>query len=215
MNRTFGDNDLQELKKPMEAAELSAPPTMGQASLGAPFAKGGTHQYVAYRSRFAFRWIVKPPDFSFGSSCSQRHRHIAGYPRVCGRRMVCASFRLPRLWFEYLLRTWSAVVFLPSSGLPDVHVRLGRVPEQLEDPVATGVFYQATREQLLLNVKHIARYLISAGNEIVVEVTPRADLDMTRLLLMARRSARSSINAEFLPCMAVPSRPVGCSRIRR
>jgi len=72
----------------------------------------------------------------------------------------------------------------PSSGLPDVHVRLGRVPEQLEDPVATGVFYQATREQLLLNVKHIARYLISAGNEIVVEVTPQADLDMTRLLLM-------------------------------
>ena len=72
----------------------------------------------------------------------------------------------------------------PGSGVPDVHVRLGPVTAQLDNPVASGVFYQATRERLLLNVKHIARYLVSAGNEIVVEVMPGADSDMIRLLLM-------------------------------
>jgi hypothetical protein len=64
-----------------------------------------------------------------------------------------------------------------------MRVRLGHVPERLENARAAGVFYEATSEQLLLNVKHISRYLISAGNEIVVDAVPGADPGMLLLLL--------------------------------
>jgi hypothetical protein len=72
---------------------------------------------------------------------------------------------------------------LVGDGIPDVHVRLGRVPEQLHGAGATGVFYQAAPGQLLLNVPQVARYLISGGNEIVVDLSPGADEGMVRLLL--------------------------------
>ena len=71
----------------------------------------------------------------------------------------------------------------PGSGVADVYVRLGSVPEQLENAGARGVFYQATDRQLLLNVRHVARYLISSGNEILVDVAPGADQGMVSLLL--------------------------------
>lgn len=74
---------------------------------------------------------------------------------------------------------------LPGTGVPDVYIRLGRVPEQLESGEAIGVFSQATRGQLLLNVKHIARFLVSSGNEIVVEAVPGADRSMILLLLFS------------------------------
>jgi hypothetical protein len=72
---------------------------------------------------------------------------------------------------------------LPGAGPPDVHVRLGRVKEELESAGATGILYQAKPGQLLLNVNGVARYLISAGNEIVIDVAPGADPGMVLLLL--------------------------------
>ena len=62
-------------------------------------------------------------------------------------------------------------------------MRLGRVPEQLDEADATGVFYQAKRGMLLLNVERVARFLISSGNEILVDVVPGAEWDMVLLLL--------------------------------
>jgi hypothetical protein len=73
---------------------------------------------------------------------------------------------------------------LPASGVPDVYVRLGRLPEQLDEATATGVLFQAKPGQLLLNVRHIARYLISSGNEIVVDIDPGADWGMVLLMLL-------------------------------
>lgn len=73
--------------------------------------------------------------------------------------------------------------FLTGKGIPDVYVRLGRVPEQLDEADATGVFYQAKRGMLLLNVERVARFLISSGNEILVDVVPGAEWDMVLLLL--------------------------------
>src|ERR1700678_3555048 len=70
----------------------------------------------------------------------------------------------------------------PITGVPEVHVRLGPVAEQLANAGGSGVFYQAANGQLLLNVQHVARYLISSGNEIVVDVVPGADQGLVLLL---------------------------------
>jgi hypothetical protein len=64
-----------------------------------------------------------------------------------------------------------------------VRVRLGCVPSQLKNASAAGVCYQAKRGQLLLNVERVARYLISSGNEIVVEVLPGSDQSTVLLYL--------------------------------
>jgi hypothetical protein len=72
---------------------------------------------------------------------------------------------------------------LPGSGMPDVYIRLGRVRGQLENADATGVCYQAARAQLLLNMQDVARFLISSGNEILIDVIPGGDWDMLLLLL--------------------------------
>jgi len=73
---------------------------------------------------------------------------------------------------------------LPNVGVPDVHVRLGGVPERLENAAAVGVFYEATTGQLLLNIEHVGRFLISSGNEIVIQEMPAADHGMILLVLL-------------------------------
>lgn len=70
------------------------------------------------------------------------------------------------------------------SGEPDVDVRLGFAPERLRDPVLSGVFYQGTSDRFLLNFDGVARYLVSKGREVVVEVAPGAEPAMVRLLLL-------------------------------
>src|SRR6266566_3927655 len=72
---------------------------------------------------------------------------------------------------------------LPGRGDPDVHVRLGPVPEQLSHYSAEGVLYQASTRQFLLKINHIARYLVSNGSEIIVDPAPGAEMDAVRLFL--------------------------------
>ncbi len=50
-----------------------------------------------------------------------------------------------------------------------VQIRLGAVPEQLEHPTGQGVLYQASANQFLLSMNHIARYLVRNGNEIIIQ----------------------------------------------
>lgn len=68
-------------------------------------------------------------------------------------------------------------------GEPDVNVRLGSVPERLQNPVFSGVFYQGTSHQFVLNFKSVARYLVTGGNEVIVDIAPGAETAMVQLLL--------------------------------
>jgi len=63
------------------------------------------------------------------------------------------------------------------EGLPDVHVRHGPVPEQLENPIGQGVLYQVSTGLFLLKLDHIAKYLVCNGNEIIVDAAREADAD--------------------------------------
>lgn len=92
----------------------------------------------------------------------------------------------PYVYRAFGLNIWSEIECASVSlgtGPPDVHVRLRPVREQLDNVLASGVLYQAASGQFLLNVEHVARYLISSGNEILVDVVPGADQGLVLLLL--------------------------------
>jgi hypothetical protein len=52
---------------------------------------------------------------------------------------------------------------------PDVTVRLGRVPNGLENASSSGPTWQMAGDRFLLRVPHIARFLLEAGRDIVIE----------------------------------------------
>lgn len=66
----------------------------------------------------------------------------------------------------------------------DVTVRYGTVPEALDQPLRTGVRYQAAPGIFLLWIDDIARYLIRDGHEIIIDRMPAADDDDIRLFLL-------------------------------
>jgi hypothetical protein len=52
----------------------------------------------------------------------------------------------------------------------DVTIRLGEVPDSLENAVNTGVLYQSTQTDFLLRIDKVARYHVQNGREIVVKL---------------------------------------------
>jgi hypothetical protein len=72
---------------------------------------------------------------------------------------------------------------LPGSGEVDVRIRCGNVGGPLRSPTGQGVLYQNSSTQFLLNIDRVATYLVSGGNEIVVQPAPDADFDAIRLFL--------------------------------
>jgi len=63
---------------------------------------------------------------------------------------------------------------MQPTGQPDAFVRLGRVPERLEGVVANESRWWASRDEYLLHVPGVARFLVSRGREVTVEPAPDA-----------------------------------------
>jgi hypothetical protein len=58
---------------------------------------------------------------------------------------------------------------LQGEGVPDVIIRYGSVPTTLGNVRDRGIAYEVNHNQFLLYPLHIARYLVSAGTDIVIE----------------------------------------------
>lgn len=71
-----------------------------------------------------------------------------------------------------------------EATTPDVWIRYGPVPENLETPVSRGVVYQACPKQFLLRLEGIARYLVLDGREIYVAPADGSQDDDVRLFLL-------------------------------
>lgn len=71
-----------------------------------------------------------------------------------------------------------------TSGNPDVTIRLGFVPNTLNNSSYKGACFEALPGLLLLKVLNVARYLVSEGNDIVIEPLPGADENSIRLFLL-------------------------------
>ena len=86
-----------------------------------------------------------------------------------------------------------------GSGKPDVSIRYGQLenmPVTKEHP--WGV-YAICHNQLLLNYKTAARYLVSGGNEIIIDRYPDADDDVIRLFLLGSAFGAVLHQQDYLP----------------
>ncbi len=73
---------------------------------------------------------------------------------------------------------------LPSDKKSDVQIKLGKTPEKLTSIRNQGVKFQATNNEFLLEVDHIARYYVHHGNEIIIELLKdKADREVILFLL--------------------------------
>ena len=63
----------------------------------------------------------------------------------------------------------------PDRGTPDVTIRGRSVPAAFADARTSGPTWQIAGEQFLLRIPHVARFLLTAGNEIAFEAEPGAD----------------------------------------
>jgi hypothetical protein len=72
-----------------------------------------------------------------------------------------------------------------ETGAPDAFIRLGKVPEKLENIVANETRWWASRDQYLLRVPGVASFLVSHGRDMVVEPAPEALPGDIRAYLLA------------------------------
>ena len=73
---------------------------------------------------------------------------------------------------------------LTATGIPDVNITCGRVPESIPNAVIKGVRYQAGSGEFLLRVDNVARFYVSNGNSILIERAPEAPDEEVLLFLM-------------------------------
>jgi phosphate transport system ATP-binding protein len=73
---------------------------------------------------------------------------------------------------------------LPGEGPAEVTIRYGAVPDSLEDIQQQGVCYQVNAEAFLLKLNAIAKYLVTAGEQIIIEPVPRVQDGEVRLFLL-------------------------------
>ncbi len=73
---------------------------------------------------------------------------------------------------------------LITTGIPDVTIKFGVVPQSLSNPLFLGVRFQTSGPEFLLTVDKIARYYILNGNCITIELFENADINEVRLFLL-------------------------------
>jgi hypothetical protein len=72
-----------------------------------------------------------------------------------------------------------------ESAEPDILIRRGVVPEELEEPVDSGARWQTAPGMYLLNLPRVARYLVRDGQEIVVQAREGVSEDRVRTFLLS------------------------------
>ena len=73
---------------------------------------------------------------------------------------------------------------LIASGQPDVTIKLGVVPQYLDNPLFSGVRFQTNGQEFLLTVDKIARFYVIGGSSITIDMFPNADISEVRLFLL-------------------------------
>jgi hypothetical protein len=71
-----------------------------------------------------------------------------------------------------------------KDAIPDITICYGEVPGELNNPTGCGELYQASLNQFLLKLDHIASYLVLNGNKIIVQPAPDSIESDIRVFLL-------------------------------
>ncbi len=71
-----------------------------------------------------------------------------------------------------------------KQGVTDVTICHGEVPDELENPAAHGVLYQAAPGQFLFKLDTVGKYLVSNGNKILFQPLNNSTEEEQRLFLL-------------------------------
>jgi hypothetical protein len=85
------------------------------------------------------------------------------------------------------------------GGPPDLTIRYGLTPRELEGTLARGKTYQITSDRLLLDIEGTARYLIQSGREIIIEPYSKSLANLVRLLLLGSAFGALLLQRGFWP----------------
>lgn len=100
--------------------------------------------------------------------------------------MVSAPFTYTA--YGLLIASETAIPELPTADAvgaePDVVIRIGEVPAALPDVTGRSPVHQTNRENLLLEITDVGRYLVSSGSRIVVSPSLGASSHEVRVFLL-------------------------------
>lgn len=92
--------------------------------------------------------------------------------------------------------------FRPAHGRPDITVRFGTAPEELESPALRAPRAQASPGEYLLTVDGVGRYWVRDGRRVVVHPAPDAGEDDVRVFLLSSVMGVLAHMNDFLPLHA-------------
>ncbi len=72
-----------------------------------------------------------------------------------------------------------------SGAAPEIVIRFGEVPQEIESPVDSGARWQTSPGLFLLNLKRVGRFLVRAGREIVIQPVDPISEDNIRTFLLS------------------------------
>jgi len=88
---------------------------------------------------------------------------------------------------------------LSSDAIPDVSIRYGVIDSDLKNPVYTGVRFQIAKNEFLLKVDNVAKFLISKGETIIVDKVEGAGDNEINLFLLGSAMGALIHQREMLP----------------
>lgn len=88
---------------------------------------------------------------------------------------------------------------LQSNQNTDVTIKLGKAPDNLSQITQSGVKYQATKNEFLLEVDDIARYYVKNGKEIIIDLLKDKPDKEVRLFLLGSAFGALFIQKGLLP----------------
>jgi hypothetical protein len=71
-----------------------------------------------------------------------------------------------------------------DGDAPQIRIETGPVTSGLENPTLLGGLFETSPGNFLLRMEGVARYLVTGGDRIVIDVAPEADGDSVRLFLL-------------------------------
>lgn len=105
--------------------------------------------------------------------------------------------------YRYLGINISSQIELPdcdvTENLPEVTIKIGNVPEHLDNPLMKGVCLEAKPGVFLLKVPNIAKYCISNGDTIIIEPFRGTSEHLIRLFLFSNAFGALLHQKQYLP----------------